>query len=416
MSSSAALQPEPAPVAACTVSRDVSNFDLLISDMETAMGESWGDLSFSDALAYLDQPEAGALEFLALALDETDEDRIDLILDLVAEASDRGIRIILIASSVSPGTLHRLMRSGASEFLPYPLPEGALREALEKIRRPSPPAIPATAPQGAIPTYAGDQPAGTLLAVHGLAGGVGATTFAVNLAWELASPDATRVALRVCLLDFDLQTGSVATYLDLTRRDIVSEILSDPETLDAETLTQAIQIFGERVSVLTAPPDILPFDIVGPDGVGKIIEIARRQFDVVLIDMPTTLIAWTETVLRASDIYFALLELDMRSAQNALRFVRLLKSEDLPLGKLRFAMNRAPRFTDLQGRSRIKRMADSLDIDIELLLPDGQKQVTQAGDNGHPLAQSAAKNPLRREIAKLAGSLRDLIAKETAAN
>ena len=35
MSAAAILQPEPAPIVACTVSRDVSNFDLLIEDNGT---------------------------------------------------------------------------------------------------------------------------------------------------------------------------------------------------------------------------------------------------------------------------------------------------------------------------------------------------------------------------------------------
>jgi len=80
----------------------------------------------------------------------------------------------------------------------------------------------------------------------------------------------------------------------------------------------------------------------------------------------------------------------------------------LPFEKLRFVMNRAPKFTDLQGKSRMKRMAESLGISIDLMLPDGGRAVTQACDHGMPLASSAAKNPLRREIAKLALSLHEL--------
>jgi hypothetical protein len=41
-SSAALKQPEPQPITACTISRDVQNFDLLIEDMEAVMGERWG--------------------------------------------------------------------------------------------------------------------------------------------------------------------------------------------------------------------------------------------------------------------------------------------------------------------------------------------------------------------------------------
>jgi pilus assembly protein CpaE len=88
--------------------------------------------------------------------------------------------------------------------------------------------------------------------------------------------------------------------------------------------------------------------------------------------------------------------------------IRALKAEDLPFEKLRFVLNRAPKFTDLSARSRVKRMAESLDIDIEVQLPDGGRQVTQANDHGLPISESAAKNPLRKEIQKLAKSLFDL--------
>ena len=71
-------------------------------------------------------------------------------------------------------------------------------------------------------------------------------------------------------------------------------------------------------------------------------------------------------------------------------------------------LNRAPKFTDLSAKSRVKRLAESLDITLECQLPDGGRQVTQSNDHGLPLSESAAKNPLRKEIAKLAASLNEL--------
>ena len=75
MSSNAALQEEAAPIVACTISRDVQNFDLLIEDMEAECGENWGDLSLEDAAVFFDQPEADHLEFVAIAIDQEDEGR-----------------------------------------------------------------------------------------------------------------------------------------------------------------------------------------------------------------------------------------------------------------------------------------------------------------------------------------------------
>ncbi|MEX5729635.1 pilus assembly protein CpaE [Rhodovulum iodosum] len=402
MASNAAIQSDPAPIVACTVSRDVQSFELLIEDMEAELGENWGDLSFDDATVFLTQPDAQELEFMAIAVDQEDEEVLSTICDLVKTAKEHKVKVILIADELSPMALHQLLRLGAEDFVPYPLPEGALHEAIEKLRRaPAPNLQPV--PTGLPGHPAGDRE-GVVLPVHGLAGGVGTTTFAVNLAWELANAD-KKEPPAVCLIDFDLQFGAVSTYLDLPRREAVFELLSDTGAMDRDVFMQALQTFNERLHVLTAPADILPLDLIGSEDVNAIIDVARANFDFVIVDMPSTLVQWTETVLAQAQIYFVLLELDMRSAQNTLRMIRALKSEDLPHEKLRFALNRAPRFADLSGKSRVKRMAESLDIDIEILLPEGGKMVSQAGDHGMPLSETAGKMPLRKEIQKLAVQL-----------
>ena len=402
MTGNAALQPEPAPILACTVSRDVQNFDLLIEDMETELGESWGDLSFEDAKQFLGQPDAATLEFIAIAINAEDETNIAAISDLIRRANEHGVKVIVIAEDVSPISLHQLLRLGAEEFVPYPLPDGALHDAIERLRAPK-----QELPANVAALKGGEDREGVLIAVHGLAGGVGATNFAVNLAWELIHVD-KKEHPRVCILDLDLQYGSVATYLDLPRREAVFELLSDTENMDNDVFLQALQDVQEKLYVLTAPAEMLPLDIVTSDDVARIIDMARANFDYVVVDMPSTVVQWTEVMLNSAHVYFAPLELDMRSAQNTLRMIRALKAEELPFEKLRYVLNRAPKFTDLSGKSRVKRMAESLDISIELMMPDGGRAVMEANDQGVPLGEAAAKNPLRKELGKLAMSLHEL--------
>jgi pilus assembly protein CpaE len=397
-------QPDTNPIVACTVSRDVQNFDLLIEDMEAALGESWGDLGFAEALAFFGQPEAETMEFIALAIDETDEDNLVLMGEIITKAKARDIKVILIAEDVTPASLHSLLRQGADEFVPYPLPEGELAQAIARVRAAEEEEKEAIAKPS---LKAGTRKDGALIVVHGLAGGVGATTMAVNLAWELANAD-KKDPPSVGLLDLDLQFGSVATFLDLPRREAVYEMLSDTENMDEEIFGQSMLTYEDKLQVLTAPTDMLPLDLISSQDVTRILEMARNQFDYVVVDMPSTLVQWSEAVLTHAHVYFAVLELDMRCAQNTLRFKRALQAEELPIEKLRYVMNRGPKFTDLSAKSRVKRMAESLSISIDVTLPDGGKPITQANDHGTPLANSAPKSPLRREIAKLAASIHDL--------
>ena len=411
MTSEQTTQMDPNAILACTVCRDVQNFELLIVDMEEALGEQWGDLGFVDALQFFSQPDAATLEFIALAIDDFDEANLPQLMEVISSAKKNGIRVILIAEDVTPGSLHKLLRHGADEFIPYPPPAGELQEAIERIRNPEPqPVAPAaiqTESQGIALSPNGLSREGVLIAVHGLAGGTGATTLAVNLGWELATVS-KQDAPTVCLLDFDFQFGSMSTYLDLPRREAVFEQITDTESMDSESFAQALQSYEDKLSVLTAPPDIIPLDLVTSEDIDRILETARRHYDYVIVDMPKTLVQWSEAVLNAAHVYFATMEIDMRSAQNAMRLKRALQAEELPHEKLRYVLNRAPKFTDLAGKSRVKRLADSLSISIDIQLPDGGRQVMQGGDHGQPLGISAPKNPLRKEIAKLAGNLHDL--------
>jgi pilus assembly protein CpaE len=410
MSTSPVVQNDPPQIVACTISRDVQIFDLLIEDMEAALGDAWGDLSFKDAIAFLGQPEARSLQFVTLAMDAEDEDNLTTISEVIATAKAAGVKVILIAEDVSPTALHQLLREGGDEFVPYPLPENELARAIERVLTKQETPAPQSGEKGF--QASGDR-AGVIIPIHGLAGGTGATMLAVNLAWELANID-KKDPPKVCLLDLDFQFGSASTYLDLPRRETVLELLTDTATMDAETFMQATLTYGDKLHVLTAPMDMIPLDMITPDDITRVIQMAASNFDYVIIDMPSTMVEWSQTVLEMAHVYFAMIELDMRSAQNTLRLKRALQSEDLPFEKIRFLLNRAPGFADMNGKSRVKRLSDNLGISIEVQLPDGGKPVVQAADHGAPMAETVPKNALRKEIMKLAKSIHDVNQADTA--
>ena len=228
-----------------------------------------------------------------------------------------------------------------------------------------------------------------------LAGGTGATT-------PCGEPGVgnwpTRTIRRhrgVCLIDLDLQYGSIATYLDLPRREIVFDVLSGHREHGRRHFSaRPLQTFEEKLHVLTAPTDMVPLDLVSPDDVQRLIDMARKHFDYVVIDMPKTIVQWAETTLQAAHVYFAMVELDMRSAQNTLRLKRALQSEDLPFEKMRFALKPGPEIHRSFGQEPgSPHGRGPLGISIDLQLPDGGKQITQACDHGLPLASSCGKKP-----------------------
>jgi pilus assembly protein CpaE len=395
----ALLKTKTKALEAYAVARDVEKFDLLIEDMNNEFAESWAPLSFEQAMEELNGGQLEALEFVIVGIDRQDEDDLAPVARFIRFAKKLGVAVVLIANDLTPMGLHQLMRLGADDFAPYPLPDGALHESISRLRD-SLNDAPKTEKKNR-------DRHGLILPVYGIAGGVGATTFAVNLAWEMALAS-RKTNKRVALLDFNFQFGSVSTYLDLARREAIYELISDPSSIDHDTLSQALTSFKSRMAVLTAPSDALPLDIIAPEEIQRLLEIAQSSYDFVVVDMPQTLVHWSDNVLRMCETYFAIMEIDMRSAQNTLRFLRALKAEELPFEKVQFALNRAPGFADMSGKSRVKRLSESLGVDLKILLPDGGKAVTAACDQGLPLAEVVAKNPLRKEIRKIATALLEM--------
>ena len=405
--------PQTTKILACAIARNLEDFELLIDELEREFCEAWGGLEFADVVGVLNSPHAKDLQTAVIAINRQDEADLEAIEETVKEAKKTGLKVILVTDDLGPSALHRLIRGGADDFLPYPLPQNALHETLERLNK-----AQTTAPAPATSEEAVAPPApkvgkrqGIIFPVYGLSGGVGASTFAVNLAWELQK-NVENDGKTVCILDFDFQFGSVSTYLDVPKSEASYELLTNAANIDSDALLQSMHKFDRTLDVLSAPQDSLPLEFISPEEIAKIIDVASRNYDFIIIDLPTAIVSWTEVVLEKCQLFFGVLEMDMRSAQNTLRFMRALKADEMPFEKVQFVLNRAPKATDLGGKSRVKRMADSLDVDFRWLLPDGGKQILNACDHGSPLASVAKKNPMRKEIHRISATLSELAREE----
>ncbi|MCH8166816.1 MAG: AAA family ATPase [Proteobacteria bacterium] len=395
---------------ALVFSGNFSAADALIEDLDTQFGEDqWLEVPLGDAENMLSIASSDD-SFVIVALSSDDDESVEQSAQLIRQAREYGLSVLLIVGDISPRTMHRIMREGVAEFAPYPEPAGALIDAIDRLRL-----ARSSGNLPAVTTTGAPRRLGKVVAFYGVAGGVGASTFAVNFAWEMTLRT-RREGRRVALLDFNFQYGSIATFLDVPRREAVYELVSEASNLDQTGLTQALSTYKDKLHVLTAPRDALPLDIVSPSDVDAIIGLARESFDYVVIDMPQALMNWSEKVYAAADDFYAVMEVDMRSAQNMYRFLRTLKAEDMNLDKLRFVLNRAPGLTDLSGKTRVKRVAESLGIAFLHQVPDGGRPVVNCGDQGTPLAEGARSNPVRKEILRMVDKFMAEDSEKTAAS
>lgn len=359
----ARLTPRPAQLTACTISRDLSRFDQLVDGMEAELGDRWGDVTLGDAARFLGG--AAGLRFVVLALIAGDEDD-PAVAGAMAAARAKGLRVMLVVHGMGPAALQKILRLGPDDVLPYPLPHGALREAARRGDR-------TALDHDLLGMTRRTARKGIVIPVIGVAGGVGATTLAIGLAWELGQRN------RVCLIDMDAQSGAVAAYLNLG-------------TAQPTAFPHGMRNWRGRFEVLIA---------ARPEDVGRLIETVRAEFDVVIVDLPTGDADLASALVGVGDTALAVMEPDARSIRNAMRLMRDLNHPSR--AKLRFVVNRAPGVIDMTGRARLRRLGEGLAIAARL--PDGGQAVADAAERGLPLAETAPRNGFRRSLSALAAAL-----------
>ncbi len=134
---------------------------------------------------------------------------------------------------------------------------------------------------------------GRLTFVLGVRGGVGATTIAVNAAWNLA--EARR--RRTLLLDLDLLGGDAALQLDTPPSHALREALEHPERVDDLYLERAVARVSDRLTMLASLESLSEPVTADEASILSLIEKLQRRYRYVFVDLPGASAPWLPRVL-----------------------------------------------------------------------------------------------------------------------
>jgi pilus assembly protein CpaE len=229
-------------------------------------------------------------------------------------------------------------------------------------------------------------------------GGAGATTLAVNAALHLARRGAgTR---RVCLLDLDLQFGTVDLQFNLPVRSQLADLAANPERLDEQMLENMMVDGPDGVRVLTAPSTVLPLDIFRPATIGSILEFARRRYDDVVIDLPVALTAWTDMVLNHADKVFLVTQINVIALRTARMLLDTLFVEGLARGSISVVVNRYPA-KGHGARITLNRGEEVLGLPVSACIPSDYPSIMESLDYGKPATLTAPHSRFATAVAAL---------------
>lgn len=279
-----------------------------------------------------------------------------------------------------------------------------LRFDMPRVAFEATPAEPEPASKAVAPVATPDaapKPAGKLYLVARSRGGLGATSFAVNLALGLQGTG-RKEKRRVAIVDLDLQFGTVGSSLDLPDRGglvALAQLTSQP---DGHAVGAALQPHQNGLSVLPAPKRPIPLDAFDADRIEAVVTQLMASHDAVVVDLPPALVSWIEPLLRLADRVFMLTDLAVTSVDCARRVIDTFR-EDAPELQVEIvvAREKKPFF-----RGRIHReVAAALDTPLEHWLPSDPKRARLALDRGEPVLALAPYSAWSRSIRKIVGKM-----------
>ena len=243
---------------------------------------------------------------------------------------------------------------------------------------------------------------GVVITFFSTASAVGKTLISCNMASELA-----RQGRRVCLVDFDLQFGDVANYLQLlpdrTMADVQQTMTMQGNACHVEEYLTPYEYEGIVFYVLAAPKQLDEAYNIKTEYAVQAIKQLRTKFDYVIIDTTSMFSVLNLAMLDLSTIVTFLGIVDfIPTIKNMKIGSDTLKNLNYDKNKIRLVLNRS----NAKTRISIEDVEKLLGEEFYHILPNDFRAASQSIKEGIPLV-------LRQGNTELSEALRDLVARYT---
>jgi pilus assembly protein CpaE len=326
-------------------------------------------------------PDADAT-VLVVDLDANRPDDIAALQNLARRLAG-SVPILVVTQAFSEAVARRLIQLRIADFLVKPVEPIELVRACARVAK-----SPAdSVSEAEIYTFL---PA---------AGGVGVTTLAIETAMLLMRRG-QRGGASACLVDLDFQHGACADYLDLEPRLDLVEIEPRPERLDRQLLEVMLSQHASGLAVISAPHRPAEMRSFDADMVTRLLDMVSARFDHVVIDMPRTWFAWTDSVLLGSNRLFIVTEMTVPGVRHAKQLVAAI-GERLKGGpQPRVIVNRFEQQWFGSGLRRAD-IVQALGDVFGGTVPNQYRLVREAIDRGVPLEEVQPRNHVSVALKKL---------------
>jgi pilus assembly protein CpaE len=336
-----------------------------------------GMTDFDQALMTAERDNSQVL----LAFTPTVADVVGLLAQSRATRPDMGVVVAL--PGPANGSLGEALAAGAHEIVILPAERSAVAAAVHK-------AVARVSTARSAETAAAVR--GPLVVVLGPKGGVGKTTVATNLATSLA-----RGGHRTLLIDLDLEFGDVGLVLGLTPERTIHDLAVSRAHLDGERLRGFLARSADGVDVLMAPARPDQADVITPDVVTAVLDLAVAEFDVVVVDTPPAFSSATITAIDRADHAIVLGSVDLPGLKNMRIGLETLDLMGFPRSQVVSVMNRAGSKVGLLAHEITQVLTRAPDASIP-----SDRAIPRSTNAARPIVVSDPKSAPAKALAALA--------------
>jgi pilus assembly protein CpaE len=234
-----------------------------------------------------------------------------------------------------------------------------------------------------------------VIAVSGPKGGVGKTSLAVNLAIASA-----KKGKRVAIIDAHIQFGDIAMYFNEKPKRTIYEWVKEAYGRSTYSIDQYMMKHDSGVSILAAPPRPEFFEGITEEHIKAAIEEAKKQFDVVFIDLPGYLSEIHISCLDSADDILLLFVNDISVLRTTKLYLETLETINLK-DKVKLVLNMHSKKQGLE----LKKVEEIFDLKIHATLPKQEKVAAAAISTGWPFVLADARSQLGKAVMQLSEKL-----------
>lgn len=291
--------------------------------------------------------------------------------------------VILIKSDRSQANIREIVRSGASDIVPYDVDLGVLTDMIYSTYQTN------LKKQEAIKSEEDRLLAqeGKLFTVFSTKGGIGKTFFSTNLAASLAKDKSKRVVL----VDLDLEYGGIGMSYNIDAETSIMDAVEDTLHLDSDLLESYLVKHKSGVHVLVGSTGTNMGEYINSDQVEIIVNTLKQSFDYVVVDMPGRFMEAVNPAFTYAHTVFLLTAPEVLSLKNTRSALNVFQDLDYPMSKVKVILNKV----SFGGISR-RDVETTLEHEVFAEIPEDTRRVRNSQNSGRPYVNLYRKSAVTK--------------------